>query len=75
MAEGTEPVGPEAPGPGVSVERAHGENAPLLCLPCRVEPKGLSKHPEDTRPPAPGFAFVLRKPNRNDAAKGNADLI
>ena len=75
MAEGAEPVGPEAPGPGVSVERAHGENAPLLGLPCRVEPKGLSKHPEDARATAPGCAFVLRKPDRDDAAKGDADLI
>jgi len=75
MVARAKPVGPEAPGPGVRVERAHGEDAPLLCLPCRVEPKGLSKHAEDTRPPPPPDAFVLCQPDGDDAAKGDADLV
>ena len=66
---------PEASGPCVSVERAHMENAPLLCFPCRVEPEGLGKHTEDTRPASPSYALVLRKPDGDDAAKGDADLI
>ena len=75
MADGTQPVGPQAPGPGVAVERTHGEDAPLLRLPCRVEPKGLGKHAEDAGPTAPSYAFVLCKPDGDDAAQSNADLI
>ena len=72
---GAEPVYPKASRPSVSVERAHGKNTPLLRLPCRIEPEGLGKHAEDTRPPSPSCTFVLRKPDRDDAAKGDADLI
>lgn len=70
-----EPMHPEASSPRVSVERAHSENTPLLRLPGRVEPKGLGEHSEDTRPSAPTCALVLRKPDRDDATKGDADLI
>ena len=66
---------PETSGPCVGVERAHSKNTPLLSLPRRVEPKGLGKHPKDTRPPSPSCTLVLRKPDRDDAAKGHADLI
>ena len=70
-----EPMHPEASSPCVSVERTHGENTPLLRLPCRVEPKRLGKHPEDAGPPSPSCTLVLRKPDGDDAAKGDADLI
>src|SRR5262245_23874255 len=72
---GAEPMCPEASGPGVGVERAQSENAPLLGLPCRVEPKRLTKHAEDWRPSSPAFALVLRKPDRDQPTEGDANLI
>src|SRR5262245_15056708 len=72
---GAEPVRPDASCPCVGVERAQSKNTPLLRAPRRVKPKWLTKHPEDARPAAPAFTLVLRKPDRNNAAKGNANLI
>ena len=72
---GAKPVCPDASCPRVGVERAQSEDAPLLGLPCRIEPKRLAKHPKDARPPSPAFTLVLRKPDRDDAAEGDADLI
>ena len=66
---------PDPSCPCVGVECTQSEDAPLLGLPCRVEPKRLAKHPEDARPSSPAFALVLRKPDRDDAAEGDADLI
>jgi len=72
---GIEPVCPEASRPCVGIEGAQSKNPPLLGLPCRVEPKRLAKHPENTCPTSPSFTLVLRKPDRNDAAQSDADLI
>jgi hypothetical protein len=72
---GIEPVCPKASRPRVGVEGAQSKNAPLLGLPCRVEPKRLAKHPENACPTSPSLTLVLRKPDRNDAAQGDADLI
>ena len=68
-------MGPDASRPCVCVERAQSEDTPLLGLPCSVEPKRLAKDAEDARPPSPAFTLVLREPDRDDAAEGNADLI
>src|SRR6476646_4487932 len=70
-----EPVRPEASCPCVGVERAQSENTPLPRAPCRVEPKRLTKDPENTRPSLPAFTLVLCKPDRDEASKGDADLI
>ena len=70
-----EPVRPEASCPCVGIEHAQSENTPLFRAPCRVEPKRLTKDPENTRPPLPAFTRVLRKPDRDEATKGDADLI
>ena len=72
---GAQPVYPEASRPCIGIEHTHGKDTPLLCLPCRVEPKGLGEHAKDARAPSPGCALVLRKPHRDDAAKGDANLI
>src|SRR5262245_19277048 len=72
---GAEPMRPEASRPCIGVEHAQSKDTPLLCAPCRVEPKRLTEHTKYTRPTPPAFAFVLRKPDRDDAAKGDADLI
>src|SRR5262245_2247232 len=66
---------PETSGPCVGVEGAHSEDAPLLRLPCRVEPKGLGKHAEDACPSAPSCTLILCKPYGDDAAESNTDLI
>jgi hypothetical protein len=72
---GIEPVCPEASGPRVAVEGAQSKNAPLLGFQCRVEPKRLAKHPENACPTSPAFTLVLREPDRNNSAQGDADLI
>src|SRR5262245_15567671 len=71
----TKPVGPDTSCPCIAVKHAQGEDAPLSSFPSSVEPKRLTEHPKDARPPAPVIALVLREPDRDDAAKGNADLI
>src|SRR5262245_6571855 len=70
-----EPVRPDASCPRVRVERAKSKNAPLFRAPRRVKPKWLTEHSEDARPASPAFTLVLRKPDRDNAAKGNANLI
>ena len=70
-----EPVRPEASCPCVGIEHAQSENTPLFRAPCCVEPKRLTKDPENTRPSLPAFTRVLRKPDRDEATEGDADLI
>ena len=72
---GAQPMCQDTPRPGIAVENAEQENSPLLRLPCRVKPKRLAKQAENARPPAPTFMLALRKPDREDAAAGDADLI
>lgn len=72
---GAKPVSPETSGPCVTIKRTHSKDTPLLCLPCRVEPKGLREHAKDASPPSPICALVLRKPDRHHAAKCDAKLI
>src|SRR5262245_29182665 len=72
---GAEPIRPEASRPCIGVEHAQSKDTPLLCAPCRVEPKRLTEHTKYTRPTPPAFTLVLRKPDRDDAAKGDANLI
>src|SRR5262249_40573630 len=69
------PVCPEASYPCIGVEQAQRENTPLLRAPCRVKAKRLTKDPKYARPPSPAFTLVLRQPDRDYAAKGDADLI
>ena len=40
-----------------------------------VEPEGLGKHTEDTRPASPSCTLVLRKPDGDDTAESDAYLI
>src|SRR5262245_13584205 len=73
--ERVNPMYPDASCPRVRIERAHGENAPLLRLPRRVEPKRLGNHPENTRQSPPRRTLILRKPDCDDTAKRDAYLI
>jgi hypothetical protein len=72
---GAQPICEDASGPCIAVEDAEQQNPPLLRLPGRVKPKRLAEQTENARPPAPTFTLVLRKPDREDAAEGDADLI
>src|SRR5215510_2380080 len=69
------PVCPEASYPCIGVEQAQRENTPLLRAPCRVKAKRLTKDPKYARPPSPAFTPVLCQPDRDHAAKCDADLL
>src|SRR5262245_51666458 len=75
LAVKTEPVRPQTSCPGIGLKQTKTKDAPLFCAPCGVEPKRLTKDPADAGPSSPAFTLVLRKPDRDDPAKSDADLI